>query len=203
MKRFLAPLLLISLPLLAGKIVVELPGGSGGTDEELTYFNGTPYWLTWGGMYRGTWFNIQDFMPGSTEFSLGEVEYWFYESTNTDPWDTDQFYSEVWNGGQTSPEVLLAQDVVTALHYSPCYHEAYVWVDQNFWCIVNTEMSAGGWPSILSDNSMPGDAGHSFFSDDFTIWESWGDYGEFYTVARWGYINSLKSTTWGSLKALF
>jgi len=203
MKSLFSALLPICLPLLAGNIVVDLPGGSGGTNEELTYFNGTPYWLTWGGMYRGTWFNTEDFMPGSTGFRVDIAEYWFYQSTDTDPWDTDQFYSEVWNGSQTGPEVLLTQGVVTALHYAPAYHSINpgVVTEVNFWCLVNTEMSAGGWPSILGDWSMPGDAGHSFFSDDFIVWEPWSEMGEYYIVAI--FVISLESTTWGSLKALF
>jgi len=203
MRSFLAPLLLASLPLLAGNIVVDLSGGSGGTDEDLSYFNGTPHWLTWSGMYRGTWFNTEDFMPGSTGYNVDCAEYWFYESTNTDPWDTDEFYSEVWNGDQTGPEVLLAQAVVTALHYSPCSHiiNPSIETEQHFWFLVNTEMSAGGWPSILGDYSMPGDAGHSFYSDDFIIWESWGELGEF-AIAE-AFLGSFESTTWGSLKALF
>ena len=200
MNRALSPLLLLSLPLIAGNIVVDLPGASVGTNFDLTYFNGSPHWLTWGGMYRGTWFNTEDFMPGSDCFPVDIAEYWFYEHASY-PWDTDQFYSEVWDGEQTGPEVLLAQAVVTALHYAPCYHEAGVLADKHFWCLVNTEMSAGGWPSILGDYSMPGDAGHSFFSDDLIVWEPWGEMGEYYIVAIWEL--SLEATTWGSLKALF
>ena len=204
MKKSLAVLLMACVSLLAGNIVVDLPGGSGGTDDELTYFNGTPHWLTWHGMYRGTWFNIDDFLPGSTGYTMNSVEYWFYEHSSY-PWDTDQFYSEVWNGDQTEtgPQVLVVQDVVTASHYAPCYHVIIpeILTEQHFWCLANTEMSTGGWPSILSDNSMPGDAGHSFYSDDMIVWESWGEYGEYFIVAEWW--DSIESTTWGSLKALF
>ena len=204
MNRALAPLLLLSLPLLAGNVRVDLPGGSGSTDDQLTYYNGTASWLTWAGVYRGTWFNTDDFLPGSTGFLMNHAEYWFYEH-NLYPWDTDTFYSEVWNGDQTGPQVLLAQDVVTALHYAPCYHVIIpdLFTEQHFWCLINTEMSGGGWPSILSDWSMPGDAGHSFYSDDFVMWESWGDYGEYYIVASWWYVSSLEKTTWGAVKALF
>jgi len=204
MKGSLAALFLVSLALFAGNIVVDLPGGSGGTDDVLTYFNGTPHWLTWGGMYRGTWFNTEDFMPGSTGINLEQMEYWFYESTNTDPWDTDDFYSEIWNGDNMGPLVRLAQTVVTAYHYAPCYHtfDPDLPVEQNFWGLINTEMSAGGWPSVLGDYSMPGDAGHSFFSDDLIVWESWGEMGEYYIIAHEGGW-SLDATTWGSLKALF
>ncbi|MFO7626067.1 MAG: hypothetical protein R6V62_02255 [Candidatus Fermentibacteraceae bacterium] len=203
MKSLFAALLLISLPLFPGNIVVDLPGGAGEPWFSLTYFNGTPQWFTWSGTYRGTWFNTQDFMPGGGGIPLGQVEYWFYESANTHPWDTDDFYSEIWDGNSQGPTVLRTQGPVTALHYAPCYHviEPDLDTEVNFWCIINTEMSAGGWPSILADYSMPGDAGHSFFSDDFSIWESLGDMGEFYIEAQYWY--SLEATTWGSLKALF
>jgi len=204
MKSLFSALLPICLPLLAGNIVVDLPGGSGGNFGELTYFNGTPHWLTWGGMYRGTWFNTEDFMPGSFGINLEQMEYWFYESTNTDPWDTDDVYSEVWNGDQTGPLVLLEQGIVTAPHYAPCFHtfDPELPVEQNFWALINTEMSAGGWPSVLGDWSMPGDAGHSFFSDDFIVWEPWGEMGEYYIIAHEGSW-SLDAVTWGALKALF
>jgi hypothetical protein len=48
---------------------------------------------------------------------------------------------------------------------------------------------------------MPGDAGHSFFSDDFIVWEPWGEMGEYYIKATGTF--SLNSTTWGAVKALF
>ena len=203
MNRALAPLLLLSLPLLAGNVRVDLPGGSGSTDDQLTYYNGTASWLTWAGVYRGTWFNTDDFLPGSTGFLMNHAEYWFYEH-NLYPWDTDTFYSEVWNGDQTGPQVLLAQDVVTAFHYAPCYHEAYVVTGQHFWCLVNTEMSSGGWPSILADGVYKGLPDHSYFSDDFIFWEPWSgdpDFGDFFIRAY--QANALDATTWGSLKALF
>ena len=202
MKQALAVLAILTVVAFAGQIRVDLPGSSGGTDDDLTYFNGTPHWLTWGGMYRGTWFNTQDFMPGSESFNLEELEYWFYEHASY-PWDTNQFYSEAWNGDDMGPLVLLAQAIVTAPHYAPCYHtfNPALVVEQNFWALINTEMSAGGWPSVLGDFSMPGDAGHSFFSDDFIVWEPWGEMGEYYIIAD-GYF-SLNSTTWGAVKALF
>jgi hypothetical protein len=202
MNRFLSPLLLLSLPLLAGSVRVDLPGGSGGTDDQLTYFNGTPHWLTWAGMYRGTWFNTEDFLPGSTGGVIEEMEYWFYEHASY-PWDTDNFYSELWDGDNMGPLVQLEQGIVTAYHYAPCYHtfDPGVEVEVNFWVLINTEMSSGGWPSVLGDYSMPGDAGHSFFSDDFIVWEPWGEMGEYYIVATTG--TALEATTWGSMKALF
>ncbi|MCD6587454.1 MAG: hypothetical protein J7K88_02790 [Candidatus Fermentibacteraceae bacterium] len=60
-------------------------------------------------------------------------------------------------------------------------------------------MSSGGWSSTLSDGT-PGT--HSFFSDDFIIWEPWGDMGDYFVRAgmlEW----ALANTTWGSVKAAF
>ena len=203
MNRALSPLLLLSLPLIAGNVRVDLPGGSGGTDDQLTYFNGSPQWVSWDGVYRGTWFNTEDFVAGSPGFGVIDVEYWFYESPNADPWDTDNFYSEVWNGGQSGPQVRLAQSIATASHYAPCFHcfDPSLGVEQNFWALINTEMSVGGWPSILGDDSTPGDAGHSFYLDGVAL-EIW-ELGEYYIgVSGWPNY-SLGAITWGSLKALY
>ena len=211
MSRFLTLVLVAATSALAGQVRVDLPGGSGGGDDRsvLQYDNGTPSWLTWAGTYRGTWFNTQDFMPGSEGFELHQMEYWFYQSSNTDPWDTAQFYSEIWNGDDLGPVTLLTQGIVTAVHYSPVFHtfSPYQEVAQNFWGIVNTEMSSGGWPSILADGVYKGLPDHSYFSDDFIVWEPWsGDpvYGDFFIRAHGTFImGSLDPTTWGSVKALY
>ncbi len=203
MKLAIAVLAILAMVAFAGQARVEVPGVAGSTDDVLSYDNGTFHWLTWGGMYRGTWFNTDDFLPGSTGFSLEQVEYWFYEHSSY-PWDTADFYAEVWNGDDMGPLVLLAQESVTALHVAPCYFtfDPALAVEGNFWGLINTEMSAGGWPSVLGDFSTPGDAGHSFFSDDFIVWEPWGEMGEYFIRAH-GEFNALNSTTWGAVKALF
>ena len=212
MSRFLTLVLVAATSALAGQALVDLPGGSGGSGfdwEVLQYDNGTPMWFTWAGTYRGTWFNTQDFMPGSQGFNLRTMEYWFYESTSY-PWDTAQFYSEVWSGDDQGPVDLLAQKLVTAVHYAPCYHYLvpYVATDQHFWGIVNTELSSGGWPSILADGQYKGLPDHSYFSDDFIIWEpwslSWPEFGDFFIRASsWPPPSSIEQTTWGAVKALF
>ena len=198
-------LLLLAFAAFAGQIRVEVPGEAGSTDDVLSYDNGTFHWLTWGGMYRGTWFNTQDFLPGSTGFLISQIEYWFYEHSSY-PWDTADFYAEVWNGDEMGPVVLLAQESVTALHVSPCYFnfDPPLLTEQNFWCLINTEMSAGGWPSVLGDFSQPGDAGHSFFSDDFIVWEPWGEMGEYFIRVHGEFVTqALDPATWGAVKALF
>ncbi len=141
--------------------------------------------------------------PAAPAFNLEQVEYWFYEHSSY-PWDTADFYAEVWNGDEMGPLVLLAQESVTALHVCTLllHLRPRLPEEQNFWCLINTEMSAGGWPSVLGDFSQPGDAGHSFFSDDFIVWEPWGEMGEYFIRAH-GYFLALNSTTWGAVKALF
>ncbi len=98
----------------------------------------------------------------------------------------------------------LDQTMITALHYAPVYATyatPLATATAEFWVFANTEMSSGGWPSSLGDSSP---ADHSFFSDDFIIWEPWG-WGDFF-VAVEADINessALDRTTWGSLKATF
>ncbi len=201
MKQALAVLAILTMAAFASQIRVDLPGGSGSYDVDvLQYDDGSPHWLTWGGTYRGTWFNTDDFLPGSQGFLLQQMEYWFFEHSSY-PWDTSEFYSEIWNGDDMGPLVLLAQGVVNAPHYAPCYHnlDPALAVEQNFWGLINTTMSAGGWPSVLGDNTV---GEHSFFSDDMIVWEPWGELGDYFIRAK-GEFNSLNSTTWGAVKALF
>jgi hypothetical protein len=206
MSKSFAVLFLFLLPLFAGQVRVT-PGSTGPTDTDiLQYDDGTYNWLVWGGMYRGMWFNTQDFDPGSYVFYLEQMEYWFYEHPSY-PWDTDQFYSEIWNGDDMGPLVQLAQGIVTALHVSPVYHtfDPALVCEQNFWGLDNSEMSAGGWPSILASGTYMGPPEHSYSSDDFIVWEPFPSdpyYGDWFIRAH-GEFQSLNSTTWGAVKALF
>ncbi len=207
MRKPFAALFLFLLPLMAfaGQVRVEsdIPGTPGcPTDTEvLQYDDGTPQWLTWGGTYRGVWFNPDDFLPDNNGFYLTMMEWWFYQSPNTDPWDTNQFYAEIWNGDVNGPLTLLDQQLLTAIHAAPVYtyYDPPLWIEDFFWAVVNTEMSAGGWPSVFADGT-PG--GHSFYSDDFMVWEYW-DLGDYFIRAHGVYALSFESTTWGELKALF
>ncbi len=204
MKQAVAVLAILAMAAFAGQVRVDVPGvGGGGYDAEvLQYDDGSPHWLTWGGTYRGTWFNTQDFDPSSGGFALEQMEYWFYEH-NERPWDTDEFYSEIWNGDDMGPvSPCLAQAVVVAPHYAPCYHTfaTPLDVEQNFWGLINTTMSAGGWPSVLGDNT-PGE--NSFFSDDMIVWEPWGELGDYLIRAHGEFTYSLEAGSWASIKALF
>ncbi|MCK5786924.1 MAG: hypothetical protein KAH54_10265, partial [Candidatus Sabulitectum sp.] len=152
-------------------------------------------------MYRGVWFNIEDFVPGMSSCAVEQSEFWFYHHASY-PWDTSDVYLEIWNGDSMAPTTQLDQTMVTAIHYAPTFacYSPIVEAEANFWGLVNTEMSAGGWPATLGDGT-PGV--HSFFSDDFIVWEPWGDMGDYF-VRVFGWPPwFLGNTTWGSLKATF
>ncbi len=209
MKNVIAILAVLSLAAFAGQLAVDLDPIQNTDEDLLQYDNGTPNWVTWGGMYRGVWFNVEDFVPGESSADIHQTEYWFYHSTSY-PWDTSDVYVEVWNGDAMAPTTQLDQSMLTALHYAPVFVDfpELLTVEGNFWSFANTEMSAGGWPSALGD--WAGSAvSHSLLSDDFIIWEPWlvvevvANY--FFRVSA--DIPSggmaLDNTTWGSLKATF
>ena len=169
--------------------------------EWLTYCNGTPGWMSFEGTYRGTWFDLEDFYPGVTDGLISEVELWFFHDDSY-PWDTGDAYAELWNGNSSGPVNLLDRQIVTAVNMTPVYiyNDPPIEVQPNFWVLVNTEMSAGGWPSILSDNSEEPEP-HSFFSDDFVVWEPW--LGRNYFIAVLAEYDALSAISWGELKSIF
>ena len=114
-----------------------LPAGS--TDYVLQYDDGSAWWLTWAGTYRGTWFDLEDFMPGAPGWSTEQSEYWFYHHYFY-PWDTASFYSEVWDGDVSMPSTQVDQTSVTAVHYSPVYanYSTPLYCEPQFWVLVNT-----------------------------------------------------------------
>lgn len=186
---------LLLIALVSGHVQLDSPLYIGGTDDQLTYDDGTAYWLTWDGLYRGVWFNLDDFWP-SGSWEADNTEFWFYHHSIY-PWDTACFYAEIWNGDDFSgPAIQLNKTSVIAVHYSPAYasYSIPIECEEQFWVIVNTEMSNGGWPSLLSDNSaQPSQYGdHSFYSDDFIVWTPWVPS----TVG-------LNRTTWAEVKTLF
>jgi len=192
--------------LIGGNAPLDRPLPVPATDDLLQYDDGSAWWLSWSGLYRGTWFNTTDFYPPATGFWVEYLEYWFYHHSSY-PWDAASFSAELYNGGSSAPVTQLDQTSVTALHYAPCFanYSSPIWAEANFWGVVNTEMSSGGWPSILGDNS-PDFADHSFFSDDFIVWEPWviqGPTANDYFIRANGGTWDLDQTTWGSIKALF
>lgn len=174
----------------------------------LQYDDGTANWLTWGGLYRGVFFDLNDFYVDPVAFYCDSVEFWFFHHASY-PWDVASFYAELYEGDASAPVTQLNQTSVTATHYSPCYAEysAPITLPVQFWVIVNTEMSGGGWPALLGDNSPQPVTSHSFFSDDFIVWEPWvigGPNANDYFVRVYGTpVLGLEESTWGSLKTLW
>lgn len=202
---FALQFLIVSLP--PGNVLLDRPLVIGDTDATLMYDDGTGYWLSWEGLYRGVWFNLEDF-GGRQDFWLENLEFWFYHHSSY-PWDTSAFYGELYDGSPAGPENLLNQTSVTALHLSPCFAE-YPWpgneqVFQHSWALVNTQMSSGGWPSLLGDGT-PNTVSHSFFSDDFIVWEPWvvtGPDANDFLIRENGTLSNLNEATWASIKTLF
>jgi hypothetical protein len=135
------------------------------------------------------------------------TEYWFYHDTMY-PWDTDQFYAELWNGDVSGPVTRLDQTSVTAMHLTPVYanYSPTIETEADFWSLVNTRFSTGGWPTTLGDNT-PQIPSHSFWSDDFIIWEPWivtGDTAsDLFIRAGGNLLSALETESWGAIKGLF
>ena len=211
MKNSLIIVFIISLACMANSIELD-PTPVVTNSGWLAYDDGTPAWFTWDGTYRGVWFNLDDFVPGCVRACIEQAELWFYHDSNS-PWDTSDFYLELWNGDAGGPSTRLNQSQMTAIHYSPStytYPTSSYHIhsnDNNFWCLVNTEMSSGGWPSSISD-AKQGSYYHSFYSDDFVSWEPWDVDGACHYLIRldvdlFCWESTLERTSWGSLKALF
>jgi hypothetical protein len=177
-----------------------------GSDAEsvLQYDDGTAYWLTWGDLYRGVWFDVTDFEPAEEAWSLCMVELWFYQHPSY-PWDTASFYLEVYGGDEGGPAGLISQTSVTASYTGPTQvvFDPPLEVPVDFWVLVNTDLSAGGWPSLYADGG-PNFTGacHSFTSDEYLAWEPW-DMGDFFVRCSGMPFMPLPETTWGALKSLF
>lgn len=173
-------------------------GGGGGTDFVFQYDDGTASWLTWGGSYRGVWFNAGDFFTYAVGVDVGTLEFWFFHHASY-PWDVASFYAELWNGTSSGPASELASVSVTAMHMTPVYAEfdPPIPAEGEFWALANTELSQGGWPSVPADASG---SGHSFYWSG-TAWEpAIGDY--LFRVSGEAVLG-LEETTWGSIKGLF
>lgn len=181
----------------AGATPTMFPAGplpAGSVDAVLQYDDGTAAWFSWGGPCPGVWFHLDDFTPGAAGFSVSSTEMWFYHSASY-PWDTDQFLCELYSGDWDSgPADLLDQSMVTAVHYAPCFafYSSPVDVGTDFWTVVNTEMSAGGWPSLLRDSEST-DPPHSIPQPG----------GDWLVRMHGDPVLGLEDVSWGSVKTLF
>ncbi len=94
MKVSLFLFLVVASITFAGQIAVDLdPIQQAGTDW-LRYDDGTANWLTWGGMYRGVWFDLANFIPGWQTCYIEQSEFWFYHHASY-PWGASDVYVEV------------------------------------------------------------------------------------------------------------
>lgn len=194
--------------LASDQVLLERPIEVHSDADVLQYDDGTPYWLNWSGLYRGVWLDINDFGL-SGPWTAGSTELWFYHHTSY-PWDTSSFYCQLCQGDQSCPTDLLDQTSIIALHYQPVYaiYDPVIEVgDEEFWVLINTELSAGGWPSVLGDG-FPNTVSHSFFSNDYIFWEPWiaggstvNDY--FIRASNTYWWPGLETRTWGSIKTFF
>ncbi|HOZ18693.1 MAG TPA: hypothetical protein PLF04_10250 [Candidatus Fermentibacter daniensis] len=181
-----------------GGLMLDRPVYVPGSDDVLSYDDGTASWICWEGSSRGVWFNSVDFLGVSASWEAFETEFWFYHHSSY-PWDTASFYAEIWNGGVSGPASLLDQTSVTASHCAAVYavYSPHVVCEDQFWVLVNTEMSAGGWPSVLGDSTAP-PVVHSFC--DMVPWEL-GDF--LIRTDGWFLGGDLEASTWAGIKALF
>lgn len=200
--------LIIALALtpVAGPACPACPAVSS-ADDVLQYDDGTAWWVTWGGQYRGTWFNTADFYPEPCDFIADAAEFWFYHPASW--WVADQFVTEVYNGDRNGPTEMLYDTTVTAEHYTAVMVDLpdSLQTAADFWLVVNTEFSSGGWPSSLGDNS-PNSSDHSFFSYDGEAWEPWiveGGAAFDYLIRAHGEPVGLglEAATWGGIKTLY
>ncbi len=163
------------------------------------YDDRCPSWITWAGTYRAVWFGLSDFFPEPYDTHLLSTEMWFYHLSEF-PWDTSEFSSELWLGNNGYPINEISSVGGIAQHYCAvtCQFNEQPWVTDLFWIILNTEQSTGGWPSSISDGTIPSSGtDHSFYSNDFIVWAPW-------TIqVSTSYPMKLESQSWGSLKKLF
>jgi hypothetical protein len=179
------------------------------TDQQvyLQYDDDSPSWLTWTGLYRGVWFNTDDWLPGQPFNWIDFSEYWMYHDVSY-PWDVSDFISEIRHGYSSGPLTLIDSDQITAIHYAPVYGNFNKNGDlSDFWAIDVSSLSSGGWPSLIGDETPPS-VDHSFYSDDFITWIPWSDgiwTGDYLIRAQvhYEYNPALERMTWGSLKAAF
>ena len=172
----------------------------------LQYDDGSPAWMSGSGLYRGVWFNTDDFLPGMSGFLVDFSEYWMYHHPAI-PWDIGDFYAEVWNGDYMAPLVQLNSTRVTAVHFAPVYvyYNPPLAAESNFWVFENTELSSNGSPFMMGDSTPPA-VDHSFYSDDFFVWEPWSDgtnTGDFLVRCGGEFPTRLVNLTWGAIKAVF
>lgn len=163
---------LLLLVMQAGDIQLGSPlpiSISPGPDWTYAYDDCTACWMTWSGTSRGVWFEATDF--GWTSLTVDHLEFWFSHDAGY-PWDTSSFYADLYDGGPSGPDSLLVRTRLTASQYSPVFADygpsGQIEVT-SWWVVENTELSSGGWPSLLGDGTPNNYGTHSYYSDDAVL----------------------------------
>jgi len=183
---------------------LETPLQCDPSDPQLYYYDdGTAHWITWEGQWRGVWFTMDDFGGSGNSLICDYTQFWFYHINFM--WDTSLFYAELWTDEAGAPSLLLAQDTVLATHYSADYafYDPPIDCGNSLWVLVNTEFSSYGWPSSFGDDTPQPTESHSFFSDDFELWEPWivaGTLANDYLIRAHGSFLGLETSTWAGIK---
>jgi len=208
MSSLILGLLLWSLPG-STEIRLDSPEPCEPSDAQLFHYDdGTPFWLTWSGMWRGVWFDMDDFGAGGSSLVCDYTEFWFYHHSSPS-WDTCLFCAQLWTGSTGGPETELSETTVVAHHYTACYAVIDPPADagSSFWVLDVSSFSSGGWPPNLGDGTPQPSASHSFHSDDFELWEPWIIMGEpfanDYLIRAHGLLLDLDASTWAGIKGLF
>ncbi len=151
---------------------------------ELSYHGETPEWMFSGGQSRGTWFDVEDFQPGASEFTVEWTEIWLLSY----PAGT---FLELWNGGVSGPAELVVSEELTG---GTVWLQDPAVMEGQFWCLVNSV----GPVQLLSDGESDG---HSLFTDDWLVWEQF-DPGEFF-ISVGNETGELHQYSWAALKTAF
>ncbi len=167
-----------AIALLSGICALALAGC------ELSYHGSSPEWIFNGGASRGTWFHLEDFIPGAEEFTVEWAEVVIYSSTAP-------VFVGIWSGGGSGPSELLAQGELAG---SEVWFSFPVLTGPDFWCLVDSNEPV----NILADADPDG---QSYYSDDFLVWEPF-DQGEFF-ISVGNDTESLSQISWGKIKNCF
>lgn len=152
--------------------------------SELSYHGSSPEWMFSGGSSRGTWFHLEDFIPGTDEFTVEWAEVWLFSYSAP-------VFVEIWSSNCSAPSELLAQGELTG---SKVWFSSPAVTGPDFWCVVNSSEPV----SILADADPDG---HSYYSDDLLVWEPF-DPGEFF-ISVGNDTESLSQVSWGKIKNCF
>jgi hypothetical protein len=146
------------------------------------------------------WFHLDDFDPDATGYSISGIEFWFGNPSEPVPVMV-ALYDGLFGGDLLAQESMMSSQATW--EFDPPIEAGMDWS-----VVVDTELSPGGWPAILGDGTPNTQYGsHSFYSDDFVVWEPWiiqGPDANDYLIRTFGEpLLGLDGRTWGDIKVLF